>query len=135
VIELGSAGGGVEDSTGVLLEGSSVGLDGDGGWSLGNGSLEGIDGSSLDGVDSLGVDLTLGGLILAGSISGGVWVGRLELLSVGGNVLHGVGLPSTIASVGGGVAVDDLLLGEGEEASGLDEVVSLNGGSGGEGPA
>lgn len=38
VIEVGSASGGVENTTGVTLEGHSVGLDGNGNWSLSDGS-------------------------------------------------------------------------------------------------
>jgi len=48
VVKAGSTGLGVQDSTGVSLEDRCVGLDGDGGWSLGNGSLELRDGVSLD---------------------------------------------------------------------------------------
>jgi hypothetical protein len=135
VIELGSAGGGVEDSTGVHLEDGSVGLNGDGSWSLGNGCLKlahGFGGNVGVGGNS---DLTLGGGVLAGSISGGVWVGSLELLTVGLGIGEGVVLPSTLASVGRGVAVDELLLGKGEEGSVSDELVSLDGSGGGESPA
>ena len=48
---------------------------------------------------------------------------------------EGVLLPSTIATVGSGIAVNELLLRELDEATGLDEVVTLNCGSGREGPA
>ena len=40
VIEVGSALGRVEDTTGVTLEGSGVSFDGDGNWSLSNGGQE-----------------------------------------------------------------------------------------------
>ena len=43
VVEGGSASGGVHNSAGVVLEDGSVGLNSDGGRSLGNGSLELID--------------------------------------------------------------------------------------------
>ena len=135
VVELGSASGGVEDSTGVHLEDRSVGLNGDGGWSLGNGSLELINGLGSNVGVGGNTNLTLGGRVLAGSISGSVWIVSLELLSVGLGIGEGVVLPSTRASVGSGVAVNELLLGKGEESSGLDEVVSLNGSGGREGPA
>ena len=46
------------------------------------------------------------------------------------NVLHGISLPSTVTSIAGGVAIDELLLGEGEELSLLDGVVSFNGSGG-----
>ena len=135
VVELSSAGGGVEDSASVHLEDRSVGLNSDGGGSGSNGGLELGDGLGGDGGNLGNVNLTLGGVGLASLGSGSVGVVGLELLSVGLGVSEGVGLPSTVASVGGSVAVDELLLGEGEEGSGLDEVVSLNGGGGGEGPA
>ena len=65
VVELGSAGGGVEDSTGVHLEDGGIGLNGDGGWSLGNGGLELWDGFGGNvGVGS-NSDLTLRGRVLA----------------------------------------------------------------------
>ena len=135
VIELSSASGGVEDSTGVHLEDRSVGLNGNGGWSLGNGSLELRNGLGSNVGVGGNTNLTLGGGVLAGSVSSGVWIVSLELLSVGLGIGEGVVLPSTSASVGRGIAVNELLLGEGEESSGLDEVVSLNGSGGREGPA
>ena len=135
VIKLGSARLGVEDSGLVELEDGSVGLDGDGNWLSSDGGLELRDGSGSN-VGVLGnTNLTLGGRVLAGSISSSVWIVRLELLSVGLGVVESVGLPSTIASIGGGIAVNELLLSEGEEGSRLDEVVSLNGGGGRESPA
>lgn len=54
VIEVGSASGGVEDSTGVSLESKSVGLNGDRDWSEGDGILEGLSGSGLNVVVSFG---------------------------------------------------------------------------------
>jgi len=65
-----------------LLEGSSVGLDSDGNWAKCNGSLElgWVVWSDL-GV-GLDTNLALGGLVLAGTVLGGVWVGSLELLLV-----------------------------------------------------
>ena len=135
VIELGSAGGGVHDTGGVHLEDGSVGLNGNGSWSLGNGGLELVDGLGGDVGVGGNSDLTLGGGVLAGSVSGGVWVGSLELLTVGLGVGEGVVLPSSSASVGGGVAVNELLLGKGEKGSVGDELVSLNGGGGRESPA
>ena len=135
MVEGGSTGGGVEDTTGVHLEDRSVGLNGHSGWSLGNGSLELIDGSGLNVSVGGNTNLTLGGSVLASSISGSVWIVRLELLSVSLGIVESIALPSTSASIGSGVAVNELLLGEGEESSSLDEVVSLNGGGGRESPA
>jgi hypothetical protein len=75
----------------------------------------------------------LGGL--AGSSSSGISVVILEILSVLLGIYESVGLPSTIASVGLGVAINELLLGEGEELAGSEEVSTLNSGSSGESPA
>ena len=66
----------------------------------------------------------------AGSVSGGVGIVLFEGLSVLLNVLHGISLPSTIASIAGVVAIDELLLGEGEELTLLDGVVSFDGSGG-----
>jgi len=135
VVELGSARSGVEDTSGVHLEHGSVGLEGHGHWGGGDGGLEGIDGGWGHGLVGLHVNLSgvLGGL--ARSISGGVGVVVLEVLSLLLGVLEGVLLPSTVASVGGVVAINELLLGEGEEVSGGEEMSTLNGSGGGEGPA
>jgi len=102
---------------------------------LSDGSLELIGGSGWD--VSVGGDLggSLGGIVLALSVSSSVGVVGLVLGDVALEVGESVSLPSTVATVGGGVTVDDLLLGEGLEVSGSDGVVSLNGGDGGEGPA
>jgi len=138
VIELGSALLGVENTTGVHLEDGLVGLDGDGGWGLGDGSLELGDGVGWDVLVGSNTDLTKGGIVLAGaglSMTRGVWVSGLELLELGLKVGEGVGLPSTVATVRGLVAGDDLLLGEGEELSTLEEVSTLNSAGGGESPA
>ena len=135
VVELGSAELGVHNTGLVLLEDRSVGLNGDGNWLLGNGGLELVNGSSWDGL--VGLDINLSGVLggLAGSGSSGVGVVALEVLGVLLGVDESVGLPSTVASVGLGVAVNELLLGEGEELAGGDEVGTLDGSGGGESPA
>jgi len=56
VIEVGSASGGVENTTGVTLEGRSVGFDGNRDWSSGNSSHELGSRVGSDGVDSGDVD-------------------------------------------------------------------------------
>ena len=99
VIEGGTASGGVENTTSVHLEDGGIGLNGDGYWSEGNGSLKLWDGSWGDGGDGFDIDLTLGGGGLAGSISGGVWIVGSELLTNLLEIVHGVGLPTTIATV------------------------------------
>jgi len=89
VVKRGSALEGVQDTTSVSLEDRSVGLDGDGGWSLGDGSLEGRNGSGWN--VSVGLDLVVGGLLVsASSISGSVWVLRLVLDTVGFEIVEGM---------------------------------------------
>ena len=135
VIELGSASGGVEDTGLVLLEDGSVGLNSHGDWLLGNGGLKLVNGLGWGGLVRLDINLTgvLGGL--ASSSSSGVGVVVLEVLGVLFGVDESVGLPSTVASVGLGVAINELLLGEGEEVSGGEEVGTFDGSGGGESPA
>ena len=135
VVELGSASGGVEDTGLVLLEDGSVGLNGHGDWLLGDGGLELVDRLSWDG--SVGLDINLTGVLgsLASSSSSGVGVVVLEVLGVLLGVDESVGLPSTVASIGLGVAINELLLGEGEELAGGDEMSTLNSGGSGESPA
>jgi hypothetical protein len=134
VIEGGSASGSVKDSTGVSLESRSVGLNGDGCWSLSNSSLQLGDRVGWDVL--VGDDVVGGGLLVStGSVSGGVSVLRLVLSIVGLEVGESVSLPSTIASVGGWVAVNNFLLSEALELAGGNEMMSLEGGDGGESPA
>ena len=57
VIELGSASGGVKNTTGVTLESHLVGFDGNRDWSLGDGSEELGSRVGLDGVDVRNVNL------------------------------------------------------------------------------
>jgi hypothetical protein len=56
------------------------------------------------------------------SCSGGIWIVSFELLLSLLKILEGFGLPSTLASVTGGVAGDKLLLSEGKELSSLKEM-------------
>jgi len=138
VVKRGTAGGAVEDTTGVHLEDVLVGLDGDGDGGLVNGSLELGDGVSGNVGVAGNLDLLEGLVGLAGTSlagAGGVGVVRLELLSVGLEVVEGVALPATVATVGGLVARDNLLLREGEEGASLEEVSTLDGAGGGESPA
>jgi len=138
VIELGSASGGVENTTGVTLESHLVGFDGNRDWSLSDSGKELSGRVGLDGVDA-GDESFWASSLLAGSRvsgSGGVWVCSLGGLSVGGNVFHTLGLPSTSASIAGGVARDELLFGEAQKSSTLlDELSGLHGGGSRESPA
>ena len=136
MVELGSASGRVEDTTRVHLEDGLVSLNGDGSWLFGNGGLELVDGSGRNVGVSGDINLSVSLVNMAGAGSwGNVWVSRLELLLVGLKVGESVSLPSTVATVRGSVAVNNLLLGEGEKVAGLDGMSSLNGASGRESPA
>ena len=142
VVEGGSAGSASEDTGGVHLEGGLVGLDGDGDWLLGEGGLElvwGVLGDVSVGADG---DLTLGKKVgLAGSsgaITGGVWVDGFLDHGVALGVLEGLVHKTTVATKvlqDAVVALNELLLREGKEFSRGDEVSTLEGTGGGEGPA
>lgn len=138
VVKVGTAGGGVEDTGLVHLEDELVGLNGDGSWLEGDGGLEGRDGVGLDVGVARDLDL-LEGLVRGAGAGGagarGVWVVRVQFIGVGLQVVEGRVLPTAIAAEGGLVAGDDLLLGEGDELTGLEEVSTLNGGDSREGPA
>ena len=97
MVEVGSASGG-DDTGSVRLEGELVSFDGNGDWSLGDGGLK-LGWASLGNIVVVGnlSGSSLGGL--AGSISGGVWVGRLGVEWGLLNVLEGVVHESSIASV------------------------------------
>lgn len=135
VIERGTTSGVVEDTGSVSGEDASVGLDEDRDGLLGD--------SGLHGADAVGRDHSVGGspytssssVVSARAILGRVGVRVLSHEVVLGSVVEGLLLPSTIASVVGGVAINKLLLGEGQESAGLDEVASFKGSSGGERPA
>ena len=135
VVELGSAEGGVQNTGFVLLEDGFVGLNGHGNWLLGNGGLELSNRLGWDGL--VGLDSDPSGVlgILAGSGSSGIGVVVFEVLGSLLSVDEGVGLPSTVASIRCGVAVNELLLGEGAEYTGSNEVGTFDGSSGGESPA
>ena len=107
VVEVVSAS--VGDDTGVVsLEGELVGLDGNGDWSLSDGSLELVSGG-VSGDILVGLDLTntLGLLVHAASISGGVWVGRLGHewggLNVSESVVHKTTVATHVTFFGGAV--------------------------------
>lgn len=133
MVERSSALGRVEDSSLVALEDRSVGLDGDGDWSLLDGGLEGSNGFGSNGVVGGGRDVSGDGL--AGSVFGGVWPLSLGGEWVGLGVGKSIGLPSTTATRAGGGAGNNLLLREAQELSLGNLVVSLDGGDSREGPA
>ena len=87
-----------------------------------------------------GVGSGLHDLLGSGSLArstglGSVWVVLLELLWVLLGILESIGLETSITSVRLWIAVDKLLLGELDELSCLEEMLSLHGGGGGESPA
>ena len=135
VVKSGTAGGSSDDTTGVVAEDVGGSINGHRHGAGVDGGLEG--GKALGG--DLGVrgggDLAIGGVVLAGLVSGVVRVAALVLELVGGTVLEDVLLPATIAATAGRDAIDGLLLSEVEELARLDLVAALNGGGGGESPA
>jgi len=136
VVEVGSASGG-DDSTGVHLEGELVGLDGNGDGSEVEGGLELGDGSGGHVLESSDLTDTLGLVVSAGSLGGLVGVVTLGLERVGLGVLESEVHESTVATVVtvGLGAVNELLLGERGELAGGNELSTLDGTGGGEGPA
>ena len=143
VIEVGSALGGGEDTGMVGLEDHLVGLDGNGERLSVEGSLHlGAVGwgdvdiaGDLNGGGGEGLSEAGGGVI---TVSRGVWVDGLELSGVALVVSVGTRLETTIAAhvaVSDGGAVNELLLGEGEELTSGNEVGTFDGTSGGESPA
>lgn len=151
---LGRAEGLVVDTGLVELEGVVAGIDGDGdGADGGNGGLEGSLGSGGD-INELGQSATgVGSVVVAGAITSSVGVlsivrdafyknkntyrslgvKTLVLDDVGESVVHQTSVASLVALAGG--AVDEVLLGEGDELAGGLEVGALEGASGGERPA
>jgi len=142
VVKLGTAGGASNDTTGVALEGHLVGLNGDGDWALSNGSLQlgGRLGGNIR--ERFNGDNTLGFGIRAllvpwekGS-SGNVFVVRLKHDRVGLGISESRVHETTIAAlILLGIAVNELLLREGNEFASSDEMGTLEGSSGGERPA
>jgi hypothetical protein len=137
VVECGSASFGVEDTGGVGLEDVGVSLDRDGDGLSSKGSLEGGNGVGADLVGAGDLDLGVGifSIVRAGTVLGSVGVGSLARGVVRFVVAEGKGLVSTVATEACMDTVDELLLGDGEEISGLDPPLTFEGTSGGEAPA
>jgi len=92
----------------------------------------------LDVSVGLGRDNTLGFVVLATEKTSGfgnIWVVTLGLEWVSLGVREGSVHHTSVTSKVQPGAVDELLLGEGDKVSGLDEVSTFHGTSGGEGPA
>jgi len=135
VVEFGSATVG-NDTVSVSLESHLIGLDGNRDWSLGKGSLKLLARCVLSHIlESLDFTASLRFLVLAVSLLGGVWVGGLLHEWVSLDVFESVVHKTTIATAVLLGAVNKLLLRVGLKGSGGEEHGSLNGTSGGEGPA
>lgn len=125
----------VEDTSGVTLEVVVGSIDGDASWSSGDGGFQGGDVLVSDGSVGCNSDNSLGFAGFARSSLSNVWVRSFELHWVGHSILESVSFHTSIATTTLGIAINELRLGELEKRSGLDEVSTLHGSSGGEGPA
>jgi len=129
VVKVSSASRAVEDTRGVKLEDSFVGLNGDRDWLLGKSSL-GLGGASWGGVNVVAdIDTSVfESIVHAASISGSVWVkisgdGRVVLVVVESSLLETS--IATEVQVSSSSTVNELLLRELEKVSGGDVVSSL----------
>lgn len=117
----------LHDSTEIKLEENATGINGNGNWTLSDGSLESR--WALWGNIGEGFDLDDTTLSLAGTISTLVWVLGLSLdwgsFGIGESIVHKTTIATHVTLSGG--AVNELLLGEGSEGSGLDLVSTLHG--------
>ena len=138
MIKRSSAGAASDDTRGVLLEDGLISLNGNGGWTLHQSSLElvGVFRGHI-GV-GLGGDDTLRPIISATEESmglGNIWVVRLGLewvgLGVGESSVH----HTTVATEVQPGAVNKLLLRERNKVSSFDLMGTFHGSSGGESPA
>lgn len=108
---------------------------GDRNWALVDSGNELVNRSGWHLMDGGDVDLSreLGGS--ASLVRGLIWIVALKNLSVLLNVLHTILGKTTLATVADVIAVNELLLSELDEVSGLNSVMTLNVGSGSERPA
>jgi len=137
VVERGTAGGAVDDTTLVELEDRGISLDGSGDWASSDsgGELNVIVGGNGNPTEVLENDLGL--VEFAGSLGSGVWVDGTEFNSVVTGVLEGSGHNTAIASVSsvGAGTIDELLLRESLQESVLNSVEAFQSTDGGERPA
>ena len=129
VVKVSSASRAVEDTRGVKLEDSFVGLNGDRDWLLGKSSL-GLGGASWGGVNVVAdIDTSVfESIVHAASISGSVWVkisgdGRVVLVVVESSLLETS--IATEVQVSSSSTVNELLLRELRKGSSGDVVSSL----------
>jgi len=132
VIESGTTSRVVEDTGMVSREDASVSFDEDRDRLLGDHRLHGTDVVGSAHLVGSSFDTSSSSVVSARSVLSGVGVRALSHEVVLGSVVEGCSLPSSVATVVGLVAVNKLLLGEGQKSSGLDEVTTFEGGSGGE---
>ena len=115
MVELLSALGGGNNTTSVHLEDVGIGLNGNGDWSLSESSLKLGSRSNGNILESGNLTNSLGGNVLAGSISGGVTVVGLSLewvlLDVSKSKVHETTIATIVTPLTIG-AVNELLLGE-----------------------
>ena len=132
MVNHGSTSGSSNDSRFVLLEDRLIGLDGNRDRSVVEGGLQGIWAVFWDVDVGGGTNDTLGLVVLAikQACFGSVWVGGLGLefviFSVNESEVH----VSTTASMVDPGAVNEVLLGEGDEVTGLDEMGTFHGSGG-----
>jgi len=115
------------------LEDGGVGLDVDGNWAPSDGSLKLVSRVGLDEVRIQNVyTLKRGTIVLTALVHSDVWVDRRVQKTPALCGEEGVPLRSTLATMGPTIAINEELLGELDESTGLDSVGSLDGASGGE---
>ena len=136
VVEVDTAGIRVEDTGGVVLEDIGVGLNGDRDGVLSNSSQQTLTVLSSNILVTLDGGLGLALIILALAVLSSVGVVLLGAdATVGNDVLESVVHQTTVATVGVGIAIDELLLRKVVEGTGLDGNDTFNGSDGRESPA
>jgi hypothetical protein len=128
----------VVDSAAVELERRVRSIDGNAGWSSVNLHLEVILVSLVNIDVSSESGTAIRSFVNAGSVLCSVWVAGLSVDSLGiDDVLHSLSHESSIASLVSLIvrAINEVLLGQADELLRGEEVASLSGSSGGEGPA
>jgi hypothetical protein len=138
VVELGTAGGASDDTRLVLLEDRLVSLDGNGNWSLHEGSLKLRRVVWGDISVRISSDDTLRFVIFAAEEStrlSNIWVVSLSLEWVRFGISESSVHHTTVATEVQPGAVNELLLREGNKISSLDLMSTLHGSSSGESPA
>lgn len=136
VVKRVTTGGSSDDTRVVVLVDRSVSLNGDGNGLLVKSGLELGGGVSFNGGVAGGTNTTSVRVLLARTVFASVSVVRLVGESVALGILVGIVLPATVATivtVSG--AVNELLLGERDKFTSLDEVSTFETTSGGESPA